>query len=105
MTYKEYKKFLDKKFIDSTGKILDSDGIKKFRALGNHRTDESLVEEASVCVVLEESFDQQTALRLESLGLNVDTALENELIGTISTAQLVLLKADPDVSEVEVSGE
>lgn len=105
MTYKEYKKFLDRGFIDSTGKILDARGIKKFRfEIGSEELNlpEKLI---NVCVELEESFDQHTALRLEGMGLQVDEGLGNELIGVISSSKLEILKADSDVKTVEVSGE
>jgi len=105
MTYKEYKKFLDSGLIDSTGKILDAGGIKKFRSeIDSEKMDrpEQLVH---VCVELEESFDQHTALRLEGIGLQVDEGLGNELIGVISSSRLEMLKADLDVKTVEISGE
>ena len=106
MTHKEYKVFMEKEFIDNTGKILDAEGIRKFRAAGSSKNEKvPVVEESHVCVALGEGFDQQTAVRLEAIGLNVDDALGNELIGTIASSKLAELRADSDVVEVEVSGE
>lgn len=103
MTHKEYKRFLEKGFIDSTGRILDANGIKKLRALGLNTDDD--IDEVHVCVVLEETFDQSTANRLEKIGLKVEQGLENELIGVVPSSRINALRKDKDVKEVEVSGE
>ncbi len=104
MTHKEYKKFLEKGLIDITGKILNVEGVKKARTQGTSAYKESS-DEMHVCIVLGESFDQHTANRLEGIGLKVEQGLDNELIGTVSKANLEALKQDVDVVEVEVSGE
>lgn len=104
MTYKEYKRFLEKRFIDITGKIINPNGIKKMRAAGN--TIENPANEIlHVCVVLNETFDQNTAVRLEGIGLTVDQGFGNELIGTVAVSHINTLRNDLDVKEVEVSGE
>lgn len=41
--------------------------------------------------------------RLQRLGLAVDGAVRNKLVGSIPAAQLDALRADPDVAEVEPS--
>lgn len=105
MTYKEYKYFLERGYIDSTGRILDPDNIKKVRAEGMLEKEDSSDEMLHVCVELLEEFDQRTANRLEQIGLVVEQGLENELIGTVLRTQLQKLKEDPDVQKVEVSGE
>lgn len=104
MTYKEYKKFLEKGLIDKTGRILDAFGIKKMRAEGEY-VEQSQHEEVNVCIELEATFNQATAVRLEKLGLKVEQGLENELIGKIDRSNLEALRLDVDVKEVEVSGE
>jgi len=105
MTFKEYKKFLDIGLIDSTGKILDAEGIKKLRSeVGADDVDNSN-KLLNVCVELNESFDQSTALRLEALGLQVDQGLGNEILGVICRSKIDQLRSDPDVDTVEVSGE
>lgn len=104
MTYKEYKRFLEKGFIDLTGKIINSDGIKKMRALGDaieFPTNETM----HVCVILNDTFDQNTAIRLERVGLEVEQGLGNELIGNAPCSVIDELRRDVDVKEVEVSGE
>lgn len=103
MTYKEYKRFLEKKFIDVTGRIINSNGIKKMRALGG-AVDMS-VETVHVCVILNDTFDQNTAVRLERVGLEVEQGLGNELIGNAPCSIISELRKDIDVKKVEVSGE
>ena len=103
MTHKEYKRFLEKGFVDSTGRILDANGIKKLRAFG--LGSEESVDEINVCVILQDSFDQSTANRLERIGLKVEHGLKNELIGVLPRSSLGVLREDRDVKEVEVSGE
>ncbi len=108
MTHREYLKFLEHGFIDKTGKILNVEGIKQLRAQCNSKEEEAIKVESSdahVCVILDDGFDQHTANRLESLGLQVEQALGNELIGSIQTNRLETLRTDKDVKEVEVSGD
>lgn len=104
MTHKEYKRFLEENFIDVTGRIIDSKGIKKMRASGVSGV-VPLDETVHVCVILNDTFDQNTALRLERAGLKVEQGLGNELIGTAPSSSISELKKDIDVKEVEVSGE
>jgi len=103
MTYKEYRKFAENNLIDSTGRILDSAGIKKLRAEGDKIAPSE--EMLSVCIELEEGFNQQTAMRLENLGLIVEHGIANEILGIVSRSKIDLLRADIDVKAVEVSGE
>lgn len=103
MTSKEYKRFLDLGYIDPNGRILDSTGIKRFRA---KKTDGSLPvtdELMHVCVTLGDEIDQDTAIRLESLGFVVEEALDKELIGRIPSAKLDDLQSDKDVAHVDVA--
>lgn len=104
MTHKEYKRFLEKRFIDATGRIINPSGIKKMRASGDE-IEVSLNETVHVCVILNDSFDQNTAVRLERVGLEVEQGLGNELIGNVSSSNIDALRSDVDVKEVEVSGE
>ncbi len=104
MTYREYKRFLEKKFIDITGRIINPNGIKKMRAAGD--TVEVAVDEIiHVCVTLNDTFNQDTAVRLERVGLEVEQGLGNELIGSAPSSSISKLRRDVDVKEVEVSGE
>lgn len=107
MTYKEYRKFLEKKYIDNSGKVLNPSGIKKLRA--ENAITEAVFEEnnllVNVCVVLEDSFGQATALRLEKMGLKVEEGLGNELIGTVPRGKVEMIREDPDVCGIEVSGD
>lgn len=103
MTWKEYKGFLEKKLITSTGRILDLEAIRKLRSQGEE--DLSVEDLIHVCIELNESFDQHTAHRLEKMGLVVEQGLGNEIIGMIPRCKVAHLKADMDVKTVEVSGE
>lgn len=108
MTYAEYKKFLERNYIDVTGKILDHESIKDYRAGlqdGGAETTVSPTEKATsveVCVTLSETFDQDTANRLESLGFVVEQALETELVGSAPADRVGDLQSDPDVLDVVV---
>lgn len=103
MTHKEYKRFLEKGYIDATGRVTNPEGIKKMRS--NKEPDIPDAGCVQVCITLNESFDQNTAIRLEQLGLEVEQALGNELIGRIPSSSIPNLRSDVDVGEVEVSGE
>jgi hypothetical protein len=107
MTYREYGKFLEKGYIDKTGRILNENGIKYLRRFGLESIDGLPFQEdiLNVCVELQETFDQKTALRLEKIGFIVEQGFDNELIGTIIKSKLAKLKADKDVKEVTVAGE
>ena len=109
MTFQEYKKFLDDKYIDINGQILNHDAIRDFRVgLNFHR---SIPEEktpisspalsvAQVSVTLDEGYTQDTANRLDGLGFVVEQAIENELIGTIAVEKISSLQGDRDVLDV-----
>jgi len=103
MTYKEYKTFLDNRLIDSTGRILDQAGIKKIRDEGNEVISSEDI--LSVCIELEEGFNQQTATRLEALGLIVENGIANEILGSVPRSKINSIRADIDVKSIEVSGE
>ena len=104
MTYKEYKRFLEKNFIDITGRIINPEGIKKMRSFGDV-IKAPADEKVHVCVILNDTFDQNTAIRLERVGLEVEQGLGNELIGRVPSSSISQLRKDVDVKEVEVSGE
>lgn len=104
MTHKEYKRFLEKHFIDITGRIINPNGIKKMRSSGD-AIEVPTEEMIHVCVILNDTFDQDTAVRLERIGLEVEQGLGNELIGTAPSSSIGILRRDVDVKEVEVSGE
>ena len=104
MTYKEYKKFLEKGFIDISGRILNLAGIKEIR-LKKELVEVDKSDSVQVCIELKDTFNQKTASRLEKLGLKVDQAFRNELIGSISYTKVQKLRQDKDVEKVEVAGE
>lgn len=105
MTYKEYVTFLSLKLIDNTGKVLNQDKIREMRMADSFGLEEeNKMSEPHVCVVLGGGFDQYTADRLERIGLKIEFAEHNELIGTIPECHLNVLKSDKDVLEVEISG-
>jgi len=110
LTYKEYKTFLNLKYIDESCTILKYDSIKEARAkkgeeIKNYdkntllKTDNTLIQ---VCIKLDESYDQHTANRLESLGLVVEEIVRNEIIGMIRADCVSLVKEDIDVQSVTV---
>lgn len=104
MTHKEYERFLEKQLIDVTGRIIDRDGIKKLRA-SEGVTEVSSNKMVNVCVVLHDTYNQNTAIRLEQAGLEVEQGLGNELIGTMLSSGIEKIRQDADVKEVEISGE
>jgi hypothetical protein len=112
MTYNEYKKFLEKGYIDISGGILDQESIRDYRTglkdtleEVDSPTVEKVGSNAQVCVTLSETYDQRTAERLESIGLIVENALENEIFGSIPAANLPKLQSDKDVLDVTVVGD
>ncbi len=106
MTYREYKRFLEKNYITQSGKILDPEGIKRLRSEGILKDQDVVLDgEIHVCVVLGDTFNQHTAIRLEKMGLKVEQGFGNELIGVIVKSKLEELRTDSDVAGVEVSGE
>lgn len=109
VTSKEYKRFLEAGLIDPSGKILNATGIRKLRRETASNNGQVPVAQPqhhavmSVCVTLHEDFDQNTATRLENLGLIVEQAVENELLGQITSDKLGDLESDEDVLGVEIS--
>lgn len=114
MLYQEYRTFLDKGWIDINGTIIDQEAIRDYRAglsdiaepeqVETSTSSENSVPQSQVCVTLVDSFDQSTADRLESYGLVVENALQNELIGNIASDSLTRLQNDQDVIDVVVMG-
>lgn len=111
MTSKEYKRFLEAGFIDSSARILNIAGIRKMRrelaAVDNGQLPQSQEPTHShvmnVSITLHEDFDQNTATRLEQIGLVVNRADENELVGQITSDKLGKLESDEDVMGVEIA--
>lgn len=105
MTHKEYKKFLDAGYIDQNGKLLNIEAIRLERKMSSRQTLRPFaVPKVQLCLTLSETFNQETAYRLEALGFKVEQALENELIGSAPEHVIDELKADHDVVGVDVSG-
>jgi hypothetical protein len=108
MTSKEYKRFLEDGFIDASARILDGDAIRSFRRQasisgnGQLRQETSHAQLMKVNVTLNDDFDQNTAARLETIGLMVAEAMENELVGQIASDKLTALEADEDVLGIEI---
>lgn len=108
MTSKEYKRFLEAGFIDPSGQILNPEGIRKARREASNNSNIPVAQPShhqvmNVCVTLHEDFDQNTATRLENLGFIVEQAIENELVGQITSDKLGDLESDEDVLGVEIS--
>lgn len=105
MTYREYGRFFELKYIDKNGRIIDAEAIRKFRSSRSNFThihDEG--DWLQVCVSFAATTTQETVDRLESLGLIVEEALGNEAIGRILRDKLEALQADKDVASVDVAG-
>lgn len=102
MTFQEYKKFEEVGFIDKSGTILDSDGIRNARNNGLF-TARLKNEKVQVCISLAESYNQETANRLHDLGLEVEESFGGELIGSIPSNNVRKLREDKDVKGVESS--
>jgi len=104
MTSKEYKKFLEMGYISKNGEIVNAKGIRSLRThkpkLKNIEKD---VYKVHVCVVLKETANQETAFRLEKIGLIVEDVVDSELIGNVPSAKVDELKSDPDVEQVDVA--
>lgn len=108
MTYKEYKRFLELGLIDPSAKILDADRIRKLRAELSKKAEETVPsalitqKQSTVSIVLEETYDQDTANRLEALGVTVNRAERNSLIANMPTEKINDLLGDKDVKDVEI---
>jgi hypothetical protein len=110
MTNKEYKRFLEAGLITSSARILNPVGIRKLRkesiVSSNGRIPSlSHSQLMSVCVTLHEGFNQDTATRLERLGLEVEQAIGNVLTGQITSDKLGDLETDEDVLGVEIANQ
>lgn len=99
MTYREYKKFLAVGYIKPNGEIIDQEGVRNFRS----RVTDSAIptmqdsNRVSVLIVLDESYDQTTAVRLEALGLIVTGAIEGGISGILPLENVQALREDRDV--------
>ncbi len=105
MTSREYRRFLDTGLIDESGNVLNAEGIKKIRS--QKRVTHSKIKDShsnngmlQVSVTLDDSFDQSTANRLESIGLVVDHCEGSDIIGSIAPNRMKDLQLDVDVLEV-----
>lgn len=109
MTYKEYRRFLESEYIDASGNVLDKNAIQEDKyknhehqvKVDKRRSDRKKI---TVCITLADSYNQDTANRLEMLGFVVEQAVDNEIIGSILMYKLSELEQDRDVIDVEVSG-
>jgi len=110
MTNKEYKRFLELGFVTASGKILDAEGIRKFRADLNKKaveaqrvpSEKETGDLMPVAITLEDTADQETAVRLEALGVIVNEAQDNALLGLVPPDKLDDLLLDKDVRDVEI---
>lgn len=108
MTSKEYKRFLESGFISPSAQVLSPCDIKKSRK-DSHvpkkkkaRAKKLRAQKMDVKVTLDETFNQATAVRLEELGMVVEKAIRNVLIGYIMSDKLIELEEDEDVLGVEI---
>jgi len=103
MTYREYKKFYSSGFIKINGETKDTEGIRelRMRAIASIPTSASEQRRVKVSISLDESYNQETAGRLESLGLLVNGTDETGIIGTVPHDKISLLREDCDVLSVE----
>jgi len=107
MTFKEYKRFLDAGLIDASGTILDAEGIREMRAKSNAPVGPVPTLKApakpkivKVSVILDESYSQETADRLEGMGLVVTSSDDNEIGGDLPYDRIDDLTNDVDVLDV-----
>ena len=102
MSYKEYKKFLEAGFINPSGAILNSKGVKKYRNTGHIIAKTIDEDRVQVCIVLSPKYNQDTANRLHALDLIVEESLGGEIIGTIPKENVPKLRMDKDVENVDL---
>ena len=107
MTFKEYKRFLEAELISPSGAILDSEGIRKMRAKSSAPVGPiptlkaaSKPKTVKVSVILDDSYTQDTADRLENMGLVVTSSEENEIGGDLPYDKIDELTNDADVLDV-----
>jgi len=112
MTFKEYKRFLDAKVIDASGRILNVEGIRESRLKSSAPVEfmpslknppRPKPKRVQVSVILDESYNQETAHRLENMGLVVVESDDNEIGGTIPYDRVDDVINDADVLDVIVN--
>jgi len=108
-TYREYVRFCELGLMDLSCNILDMDGVSALRASSEDTFEQNgdfdIVlddDRRQVCVSLADSYDQDTADRLERMGLVVEAAVDTELTGHVPATNLEELEEDPDVDSVVV---
>lgn len=103
MTYKEYKRFLDMEYIDASGNLKKPELIRKFRSETSATRREEEQNRISVSITLDDSYNQDTAFRLQSMGLIVTNSENNEIAGTLPKDKLDSIIEDEDVVDVVVA--
>ncbi|KKM34277.1 hypothetical protein LCGC14_1565350 [marine sediment metagenome] len=106
MTSKEYRRFLDSGFITSSGEILNHQAIKDFRAKVSTAKEAPPVlttpERVKITVTLDENYNQDTARRLEVIGLIVTDSRDNEIDGTLDANKVDEIMSDHDVLGIDI---
>lgn len=112
ITSQEYSRFVDLGYITPSCEILNNAKVLEYRRASekskqmepfiNLKESKPTRTSLEVCVTLSDDYDQNTAFRLEALGLAVDQAMGDQLIGHIPEENLVLLNGDDDVLDVEI---
>jgi len=114
-SYREYQRLVERNALTPSCEIVDKDRMKKeiaaLKAEDSHEESTDGLNDifsqeddkiAQVVIVLDDSYDQQTAYRLESLGLVVEQASGKDLIGSMPASNVERLRQDKDVAEVSV---
>ncbi len=107
MTWKEYNRFLDAKLITPSGAILDSDGIRKSRSNATHSVAPDVSpsikhDRVKILVTLDESYDQNTAIRLEKMGVVVTGSKNNTIECSAPSDSIDDIISDKDVMDVRM---
>lgn len=104
MTYAEYKRFVHAGVIDSSGSLINKNVMKMLRKT-NDEVCPTIVPKGrvDVCIILKDTYNQNTSYRLQSLGFVAEEQFENELIGTIPMCNIDNLKSDIDVYDIETT--
>ena len=99
LSYREYSRFLDLEYINPSGKIVNKEGIKEFRdsIASAPSTQIDQTKKIRVSIILDDSYDQYTADRLESCGLVVLNFSDNEIIGILPEDRIEEASNDKDV--------
>ena len=103
MTFKEYRRFLELEYIDPSGKLHKPDLIHKFRNEASVSKKEQDKNRVKVSITLDESYNQGTACRLQSLGLIVTGSENNEIGGTLPKDKVDRVLQDADVVDVVIA--